>query len=79
MKSFFSEWILTKDGNIVSNTVVKKYIKNLIDKENKKSPLTDKDLALKLVNKDYVIARRTVTKYRESMKISIARLRKQNI
>jgi len=79
LKSFFSEGIMTKHGDIVSNTVIKKHIRNFIDNENKKSPLTDKSLTTMLLDKDYIIARRTVTKYRESMKIPSARLRKHNI
>jgi len=79
LKSFFSEGVLTKDGNVVSNTVIKNSIKEYIDKENKNNPLTDEDLMKKLLEKDYIIARRTVAKYRESIKIPIARLRKKII
>ena len=76
IKSFFSEGIQTEDGDIVSNTVIKKEIKVLINNEDKKNPLTDSDLVIQLSDKKYNIARRTVTKYRESLKIPIARLRK---
>ena len=79
LKSFFSEGVLTKDGNIVSNTVIKNSIKEYIDNENKNNPLTDEALMKKLLEKDYIIARRTVAKYRESIKIPIARLRKKII
>ena len=70
---------MTKNGDVVSNTVVKKQIRSIIDKEDKKTPLTDNVLTKMLLDKDYIIARRTVTKYREAMKISAARLRKNNI
>ena len=79
LKSFFSEGIMTKNGDIVSNTVIKKQIRNFINQEDKKKPLTDDALAKMLLDKNYIIARRTVTKYREAMKISPARLRKNNI
>ena len=79
LKSFFSEGIATKSGNIVSNTVIKKQIKKIIDNEDKKEPLTDESLAKMLSDKEYVIARRTVTKYREGMNIPPARLRRNNI
>ena len=79
LKSFFSEGVLTKDGNIISNTVIKNRIKQYIDKEDKRNPLTDEDLMEKLLEQDYIIARRTVAKYRESIKIPIARLRKKII
>ena len=78
LKSFFSEGIMTKSGDIVSNTVVKKHIRNFIDNEDKSNPLIDEALAKMLLDKGYIIARRTVTKYREAMKIPAARLRKNN-
>ena len=78
LKSFFSEGIMTKNGDIVSNTVVKKHIKDFIDNEDKGNPLIDEVLTAMLLDKDYIIARRTVTKYRETMKIPAARLRKNN-
>ena len=79
IKSFFSEGISTNDGDVVSNTIIKKNIINFINDEDKKEPLTDQDLTKKLLSMNYNIARRTVTKYREALKIPIARLRKKNI
>ena len=78
-KSFFSEGIMTISGDIVSNTVIKDCIRKLIQSEDKKSPLTDEVLASILLEKQYIIARRTVSKYRETMKIPTARLRKNKI
>ena len=48
-----------------------------IDNEDKKKPLTDDKLALILKEKSYMIARRTVAKYREQLNIPVARLRKE--
>ena len=79
IKSFFSEGITTNDGDVVSNTVIKKNIISFIDEENKKEPLTDEQLTQKLLKMNYNIARRTITKYRETLKIPIARLRKKHI
>ena len=79
IKSFFSEGISTIDGEMVSNTVIKKSIISLIDNENKASPLTDEQIMKKLFDMNYNIARRTVSKYREKLNIPIARLRKKNI
>ena len=79
LKSFFSEGITTKSGDIVSNTVIKKQIKKFINQENKKEPLTDESLTKMLLDEEYIIARRTVSKYRESMNIPVARLRRNNI
>ena len=56
---------------------IKKHIKNIIDNEDKSNPLIDEALTKILLDKDYIIARRTVTKYREVMKIPAARLRRK--
>ena len=48
-----------------------------IDNEEKRKPLTDERLAKLLKEKGYNIARRTVAKYREQLKIPVARLRKE--
>ena len=77
LKSFFSEGVLTKDNKLISNTVLKSEIKDIIENENKSNPYTDQDIMSQLKNRNYNIARRTVTKYREAMKISVARLRKE--
>tara|TARA_Y100001970_G_C14258129_1_gene877169 strand:- start:1820 stop:3166 length:1347 start_codon:yes stop_codon:yes gene_type:complete len=77
IKSFFSDGILTLDGDVVSNTIVKKQIADFIDNEDKGSPLTDQQIMEKLCSMKYNIARRTVSKYRESLQIPIARLRKK--
>ena len=51
-------------------------IKELIDGEDKASPLTDQVLQEKLTERGYNVARRTVAKYREQLNIPVARLRK---
>lgn len=77
LKFFFSEGIETLDGVEVSTREIKKILKQAIEKENKKKPLTDEKLAKILQEKGYKIARRTVAKYREQMNILVARLRKE--
>ena len=76
LKDFFSEGIKNKSGELISNKVVKNCLKEIIQKENKISPLGDEELAIKLQNKGFQIARRTVAKYREQLKIPVSRLRK---
>ena len=51
-------------------------LKECIDSEDKKKPLTDDELAEILKEKGYPIARRTVAKYRQQLNIPVARLRK---
>ena len=62
---------------MVSNKTVKELLKEIIKKEDKKHPFGDEKLANLLNEKGYKIARRTVTKYRESLKIPVGRLRKE--
>jgi RNA polymerase sigma-54 factor len=77
LKSFFSEAIQTDSGEEVSNKEVKKILEECIENEDKRKPLADEKLTEILKDKGYTIARRTVAKYRESMNIPVARLRKQ--
>lgn len=77
LKYFFSESMQTDTGEEISSREVKAILKECIDNENKRKPLTDEKLTEILKEKGYVIARRTVAKYREQLNIPIARLRKE--
>ncbi len=77
LKYFFSEGIATDSGEEVSSREVKQIIKDLIQTESKKKPLSDDKLEDILNEKGYNIARRTVAKYREQLNIPVARLRKE--
>ncbi len=77
IKEFFSESMTNDQGEEVSTREIKKILETVIEKEDKKKPLTDERLAIILKEKGYPIARRTVAKYREQLNISVARLRKQ--
>lgn len=77
LKYFFSESMQTDSGEEISTREVKKIMKEHIEAEDKRKPLTDEELASILKEKGYVIARRTVAKYREQLGISVARLRKE--
>ena len=77
LKYFFSEGISTDSGDDVSSREVKNVLKEFIDKEDKKKPLSDDKLEKLLKDRGYVIARRTVAKYREQLNIPVARLRKE--
>lgn len=76
VKSFFSEKMINKDGEEISSIEIKKLLEESINKENKKNPLTDERLSKILEKKGYLVARRTVAKYRDQMHIPIARMRK---
>jgi RNA polymerase sigma-54 factor len=77
LKYFFSEGMQKEDGEEVSTRQIKSILKECIDNEDKKKPLTDEKLASILKEKGYKIARRTVAKYREQLGLPVARLRKE--
>jgi RNA polymerase sigma-54 factor len=77
LKYFFSEGIATDSGEDVSSREVKGKLKEAIDNENKRKPLSDDKLEKILNDMGYNIARRTVAKYREQLNIPVARLRKE--
>lgn len=77
LKYFFSEGLQTDSGEEVSTREIKKILQECIENEDKRHPVTDDRLALILKEKGYLIARRTVAKYREQLNIPVARLRKE--
>lgn len=77
LKFFFSESLTNEAGEEVSTREVKKILKDAIDAEDKRKPLTDDELTALLKGKGYNIARRTVAKYREQLSLPVARLRKE--
>ncbi|NDV95735.1 RNA polymerase sigma-54 factor [Dysgonomonas sp. 521] len=77
LKYFFSESMQTDTGEEISSREVKAILKECIGNEDKKKPLTDDKLSEILKEKGYIIARRTVAKYREQMNLPVARLRKE--
>ena len=77
LKYFFSEGLSTDSGDDISNKHIKVLLKELIYGESKTTPLSDEKLAELLNEKGIHIARRTVAKYREQLRIPVARLRKE--
>lgn len=76
IKDLFSEGVVNQYGKIISTIEVKKTLYELIKNENKQNTLTDQELMILLKNKGYILARRTVAKYREKLNIPVARLRR---
>jgi RNA polymerase sigma-54 factor len=77
LKYFFSEGLETVDGEEVSNKEVKAILQQIVDAEDKTSPMSDQKLADALEERGFKIARRTVSKYRDQLGIPVARLRKE--
>ena len=69
LKSLFSNALTKKSGKIASTNELKKVMLEIIDAEDKKSPLSDSDIVEKLNEKDFLVARRTVAKYRKLLDV----------
>lgn len=76
LKYFFSDGYVTESGEEFSTREIKAALREIIDAEDKRKPLSDDALSEALKEKGYPIARRTVAKYREQLGIPIARMRK---
>jgi len=77
LKYFFTEKMQTTDGKDISNREIKDKIRQIIDDEDPHKPLNDQTIVAILKNYNYSVARRTVAKYREQMKIPVARMRRK--
>ena len=77
VKFFFSESMQAKDGSDVSTKVIKDCLKQIIDGEDPRQPLTDDQLTEALSQQGYDIARRTTAKYRQQLGLPTARLRRK--
>ena len=76
-KYFFTKGLRNVSGSRISNSVVRQRIKRIVEDEDRRSPLSDQQIAALLAKEQVNIARRTVTKYRESLGILSASLRRQ--
>jgi RNA polymerase sigma-54 factor len=77
LKFFFSEGLITDSGEEISNKHIRERLREIIETENKRSPYSD-DLLADILNTEGIhVARRTISKYREQLKLPVARLRKQ--
>ncbi len=77
IKHFFNSGIARDDGTDMSKRSVKQRIEEIIKAEATDNPLSDQEIYRLLNNEGIKLARRTVTKYREELKIAPARLRKR--
>jgi RNA polymerase sigma-54 factor len=77
LKYFFTEGMQTDSGEEVSALEIKTILQQSVNAEDKTDPLTDEQLSVILSGKGYVIARRTIAKYRDQLGIPVARLRRE--
>ena len=78
LKFFFSDKITNDEGEEISTRKIKQALKELIDNEDKNSPLTDEEITNKLLEQGFKIARRTASKYRELQGIAPRHVRKNS-
>jgi RNA polymerase sigma-54 factor len=76
LKYFFGSHVATEAGGEASSTAIRALIKQLIGAEDPKNPFSDSKIADMLAEQGMVVARRTVAKYREALKIPPVNLRK---
>jgi len=76
LKYFFGSHVATDTGGAASSTAIRALIKQLIGDEDPKDPLSDSRIAELIGEQGIVVARRTVAKYREALKIPAVALRK---
>ncbi|MEX8517565.1 MAG: RNA polymerase factor sigma-54 [Leptothrix sp. (in: b-proteobacteria)] len=77
LKYFFGSSLNTEAGGNASSTAVRALIKQFVSSEDHKKPLSDSQLSEMLAEQGIQVARRTVAKYREALKIAPANLRKE--
>ncbi len=76
LKYFFGSHVATEAGGEASSTAIRALIKQLIGAEDPKNPFSDSKITDMLAEQGMVVARRTVAKYREALKIPPVNLRK---
>ena len=76
MKYFFHSGISSSYGENVSSVTIKQKIKKIVEEENPKKPLSDSKIVKILEREGLVLARRTIAKYREELRIPPSNQRK---
>jgi RNA polymerase sigma-54 factor len=79
LKYFFSRAMTTANGGACSATAIRGVIKDMIDGEDCTDPLSDAEIARQLARQGLKLARRTVTKYRQLLKISPVERRRRHV
>ncbi len=69
LKYFFSRAMISANGSACSGTAIRGLIKDIIEAESPDAPLSDAEITRQLAQQGLVVARRTVTKYRQMLKI----------
>jgi len=75
-KHFFGSGLATESGGTCSSTAIRELIKQLVSEEDTHKPLTDSRMSEILAQQGIVVARRTIAKYRDALRILPVNLRK---
>lgn len=75
-KHFFGSGLSTESGGTCSSTAIRELIKQLVSAEDGQKPLTDSRMSEILAQQGIVVARRTIAKYRDALRILPVNLRK---
>ena len=78
LKHFFSRAMPTANGNTCSGTAIRELIKDIIGAESPDQPLSDAEITRQLAQQGLVVARRTVTKYRQTLKVDAVDRRRRH-
>jgi RNA polymerase sigma-54 factor len=78
LKYFFSRAMISANGSACSGTAIRGLIKDVIDAENPDAPLSDAEITRQLAQQGLIVARRTVTKYRQMLKIEAVDRRRRH-
>jgi RNA polymerase sigma-54 factor len=79
LKYFFSRVMTSSNGSACSGTAIRGLVKDIIEAEVPEQPLSDAEITRQLAQQGLVVARRTVTKYRQLLKIeAVARRRRHS-
>jgi RNA polymerase sigma-54 factor len=79
LKYFFSRAMPTSGGGACSATAIRGVIQGMIDDEDPTSPLSDAEIARQLARQGLSVARRTVTKYRQTLRIPAVERRRRHV
>lgn len=78
LKYFFSRAMISANGSAFSATAIRSLIQDIIEAEDTAAPLSDADIARQLEGQGLMVARRTVTKYRQMLKIESVERRRRH-
>jgi RNA polymerase sigma-54 factor len=78
LKYFFSRSMVSANGSACSGTAIRSLVKDIIEAESADAPLSDAEITRQLAQQGLVVARRTVTKYRQMLRIDAVERRRRH-